>query len=131
MPNRKYAEEWLSIAWHDLESARILIECNHYTDTIGVLLQQALEKILKGIFAYNNIKIKRTHDLVDLYSEIAHLPGLSLTKDEVKVLVTASVYYADTKYSSANYSLPPVDNIKDVYEFITKFFSKISEMIDK
>ena len=36
MPNKKIALEWLEKAWHDLESARILIDADHFTDVIGV-----------------------------------------------------------------------------------------------
>ncbi len=45
MGNKSSAIEWLIIAWHDLSSARILYAARHYTDTIGIDLQQAIEKV--------------------------------------------------------------------------------------
>ena len=46
--NKTSAKEWLVIAFHDLQSAKILYEANHYTDSIGNDLQQSIEKILKS-----------------------------------------------------------------------------------
>ena len=49
MPNKQLANEWIDKAWHDLTSAKILIEADHFTDVIGIDLQQALEKMLKAV----------------------------------------------------------------------------------
>ena len=54
MPNEILAKEWLTKAWHDLSSARILYDADHFTDSIAIDLQQAIEKTLKSIMAYNN-----------------------------------------------------------------------------
>ena len=45
--NKQIAIEWLKKVYHDLGSAKILYEANHYTDTIGVDLHYAIEKSLK------------------------------------------------------------------------------------
>ncbi len=42
--NKQAAIEWLRIAYHDLKSAQILFDADHYTDSIGCDLQQAIEK---------------------------------------------------------------------------------------
>ena len=42
--NKTSAKEWLVKVWHDLSSANILFEAEHYTDSIGVDLHYALEK---------------------------------------------------------------------------------------
>jgi len=44
MANKESAVQWLTKAYHDLSSAQVLYDANHYTDTIGYDLQQALEK---------------------------------------------------------------------------------------
>jgi len=43
MPNKLSSKEWLKKAFHDLNGAIILFEAQHYTDTIGYILQQSLE----------------------------------------------------------------------------------------
>ena len=54
MSNKQSAKEWLEKSYHDLNGAIILFEAKHYTDTIGYVLQQSLEKLLKSILAYDN-----------------------------------------------------------------------------
>jgi HEPN domain-containing protein len=66
MANKQSAAQWLTKAYHDLSSARILYAADHYTDTIANDLQQAIEKTLKSFLAYENEPIKKTHDLVEL-----------------------------------------------------------------
>ncbi len=67
MANKTYAQEWLVFAFKNLHTAKLLYDVNHYKDIIGVELQQALEKLLKAVFANENIKIPKDHDLVKLY----------------------------------------------------------------
>ncbi len=42
--NTTSAKEWLVKVWHDLSSANILFEANHYTDNIGVDLHYAISQ---------------------------------------------------------------------------------------
>jgi HEPN domain-containing protein len=37
MPNRTYALEWLNLAKRNLDTARLLIRENHYTDSIAII----------------------------------------------------------------------------------------------
>lgn len=69
MLNKIYAYEWLDLAAKNLETADLLFKENHYTDVIGIEIQQALEKVFKAVQAYQGISIDRTHDLVRLYNK--------------------------------------------------------------
>lgn len=51
MSNNTYAREWLTLAERNLETARLLIRENHFTDIIAIELQQVLEKCFKSVFA--------------------------------------------------------------------------------
>ena len=46
--NKTAAIEWITKAIHDLKSAQILFKVNHYTDSIGVDLHYAIEKLFKA-----------------------------------------------------------------------------------
>ena len=95
MPNKRSAKEWLIVAKHDLSSAKVLYEDDHYTDTIGMLLQQSLEKMLKSVLAYNNKPIKKSHDLLEIYSLI----NLSLLeKVELDILELATGFFQENRY---------------------------------
>ena len=61
--------EWLVRGEHDLQSARLLLQQDGPTDTIAILLQQAVEKHLKGYLLSRGWKLRRTHDLEVLVSE--------------------------------------------------------------
>ena len=68
--NKPTAIEWLKKVYHDLKSAQILYESNHYTDCIGVDLHYAIEKAFKAFLAYENKKIPKTHNLLQLYNSV-------------------------------------------------------------
>ena len=48
MANKTHATEWLEKAYHDLDSARLLFEAGHFTDT-RYLLHQSIEKSLNHL----------------------------------------------------------------------------------
>ena len=123
MANKTYAIEWLRFAMKNLDTAKLLFDVNHYEDIIGVELQQALEKMLKSIFANENIKIPKDHDLVKLYYTIEKY--IKLEDDEIVYLRLATDYYKEDRYPNPNYSLPPKDEIKEVLEFTEKIFDKV------
>ena len=64
--NKQAAIEWLNKAWHHLSSGKLLYEVNHYTDVIGIDLHYAIEVTLKAFIAYENKKIIKTHDLIEI-----------------------------------------------------------------
>ena len=66
MPNRPYAKEWLIFAYKNFLTAQKLYELDHFTDIIGVELQQSLEKMLKALMAFHNKPIPKTHKLIEL-----------------------------------------------------------------
>lgn len=118
----------MRIAFHDLQSASILYNANHFTDSIGNDLQQALEKILKSIPAYNSQKIKKSHDLVELYESI-DLP-FTLTDNEIKYLELATDYFKEDRYPNPYYSLPPREEIKEILNFTNELFNKVCTLLN-
>ncbi len=126
--NQTSAKEWLVIAFHDLRSAKILYEANHYTDSIGNDLQQSIEKILKSILAVENKKIPKSHDLLEVYENIDD--KIKFEDDEFLILAKATEYYKEDRYPNPNYSLPPREEIKEVLDFTEQLFDKVCEMLD-
>jgi len=49
MPNKTYALEWLNLAYKNLETARLLVRENHFTDSIAIEVQQSIEKSFNKI----------------------------------------------------------------------------------
>ncbi|MFA9238591.1 MAG: HEPN domain-containing protein [Candidatus Paceibacteria bacterium] len=128
MANKTYAKEWLIFSIKNLDTAKLLYEVNHYEDIIGVELQQSLEKLLKSIFANENIKISKDHDLVKLYYTIEKF--LNLEEEEVVYLRVATDYYKEDRYPNPNYSLPPRNEIKEVLDFTEQLFDKVCSILE-
>ena len=66
-------KEWLNIAEHDLETAKVInLHLPEFIDIITFHCQQAIEKYLKAYLIFLGINFKFSHDLVyllDLVSE--------------------------------------------------------------
>ena len=128
MPNKSLAGEWLKKAYHDLRSAQILYDAGHFTDTIGSDLQQAMEKSLKAFLAYENKKIKRTHDLVDIYKLIESY--IQFNEAQIRILAIATDYYTEDKYPVADCMLPERKEIKEVLDFATDLFARVCQALE-
>ncbi|WP_294892459.1 MULTISPECIES: HEPN domain-containing protein [unclassified Sulfuricurvum] len=95
MANVTAAKEWLSFALKDLEEAILLDQHDFYTDKIGFSLQQACEKSLKAVLAYNNQKITKVHDLVELLAQADNV----LSFDEyVETMTKLNGFYIASRY---------------------------------
>ncbi len=127
MPNKTSAIEWLRLSYHDLSSAKILYDAKHYTDTIGSLLQQSIEKCMKSLLAYENKKILKSHDLVEIYSQVSKVINLN---DDLEWLEIATNYYTEDRYPNPNYELPTRDEIQELLQFAEQLFVKVCKLLD-
>ena len=128
MGNKTLALEWLRIAFHDLQSAKILYDAHHYTDSIGSDLQQSLEKILKSMFAFENRRVLKSHNLLECYISVESLIGLD--ENEIDLLDIATKYLKEERYPNPHYALPTREEIKEVLEFTDKLFYEVLTRLD-
>lgn len=128
MGNTSSAREWLAKAYHDLSSARILYAAHHYTDTIGIDLQQAIEKSLKTFLAYGNKSIKKTHNLIETYELVSDY--IQLNDSQVRLLGIATTYYIQDRYPASSSELPSREQIKDVLDFAEDLFETVCRSLD-
>lgn len=127
MPNKTLAIEWLRKAYHNLSSAHILYDAEHFTDTIGCDLQQAIEKMLKSFLAYENKKIKKTHDLLDIYELVGKY--IQFDESQIRLLAIATDYYAEDKYPTTYCVLPEREEIEEVLDFAQNLFTRICQTL--
>jgi HEPN domain-containing protein len=123
MGNKSSAIEWLVKAWHDLSSARILYAAHHYTDTISIDLQQAIEKSLKSFLAYENKPIKKTHNLIELCELVSD--HIQFDESQIRMLGLVTTFYLHDRYPTSGFDLPSRDQIKDVLDFAEKLFETV------
>lgn len=90
------AKEWFKKAEHDVATVELIINTSGYPDVAGVLLQQALEKFLKGYLISRGWKLVKIHNLKDLLDEaVKHDKKFEKFYDLV-TLITG--YYFEEKY---------------------------------
>jgi HEPN domain-containing protein len=123
MPNKLLAVQWLIKAYHDLSSARILYAADHYTDTIGIELQQAIEKSLKSFLAYENKAIKKSHDLIEISALVKTY--IQFSDSEMDLLDMVTAFYIRDRYPVPDLQLPSRRQIKDVLDFAERLFNDV------
>ena len=126
--NEQAAKEWLIKAWHNLSGARLFYNVDHYTDVTAVELHYAVEKILKSFLAYENKKIPKTHELLDIYAKIQY--KINFNSDEIKLLVSITEYYIEESYPAFDRQLPSKEEIKEVLDFTEKLFDKVCKVLN-
>jgi len=122
----KLAKEWFVKGDHDLTNAQLLYKNRGYTDSIAVLIQQAIEKYLKGYLIYYEWKLRKIHDLVELLKE-----AIRLDESFNKFLPACdkiTKYYFDTRYpySAVEYSREEIkQSLKEANQIINKIKEEI------
>ncbi len=130
MPNKLLAIEWLESGKKHLEAAQILFKNGHYNDITGIELQQAIERFLKAIAAYNNRVILRSHDLIILLEDIKH--EIKFKKEVKEECELAADYYQDNRYPGRGNNFLPSDyEIKKVLVAAEYIYSVVNEYISK
>lgn len=124
--NSTSAKEWLTKSWHNLSTAILLYDVNHYTDIIAVELHYSMEKTLKSFLAYSNQKIPKTHDLVEIYMLVDEF----ITIEDEAILSIATKYHIEESYPAFSRSLPQREEIKDVLDFATTLFDNVCKKLD-
>ena len=96
VPKESFSPEaWLRKGDVDLESARVLLREDHAT-TAAFLLQQALEKYLKGFLLSKGWALRKVHELDVLLNDAVHYDkNLEKFRD---LCETATEYYLAERY---------------------------------
>jgi HEPN domain-containing protein len=97
MSNRSIAEEWISMAKKNLETAELLLNVHHYTDVIAIEIHQTIEKSVKALFAFNGTPVPRIHYIPKLMDYAANFVDIS-DIDE-KALFIINDYYIKCQIS--------------------------------
>jgi len=125
--NKASAVEWLKKAWHNLSGAKLFYEVNHYTDVTAVELHYAVEKILKSFLAYENKKIPKTHDLIEIYKLVKIHIDLD---DNLILLKQITSYHIEESYPAFDRDMPQKEEMKKVIEFTFEIFEKVCSILN-
>jgi HEPN domain-containing protein len=130
MQNIQLANEWLESGKKHLEVAEILSKNGHYTDIVGLELQQSIERVLKAVLAYNNLSITRTHDLAKLLEAVKN--EIEFDNDIRVQCDIATDYFQDNRYPVRGSSFLPSDKeIGKVIEAADHIYKTVNNYINK
>ena len=130
MPNKLIANEWLELAKHNLDAAKILFNEKHFNDVIGIELHQSIEKSLKAVPAFHNKPVSKIHDLIVLLSHAEEFIQFDIASSQL--LETATDYYVENRYPGGGKSFLPSDKeIEKVIETANYIYKTANEYINK
>jgi len=96
--NENDVKEWLTLASHDVDTAKLLIREKGHADIIIYHVHQAIEKMLKALTAKAGKPLEKTHFLDKLLAQLlADYPALSSIKDEI---LEINLYLPRLRYPS-------------------------------
>jgi HEPN domain-containing protein len=127
MPNPKLALEWLVFAQRNLETAQLLMRENHYTDVIAFDIQQATEKALKAVYAFNNESVPRIHAL-DVLFNYANT-NIQFKNIDIKQLLPINDYYISERYPGPKFSMPDMDEISESLNLAQTILDQVNKHI--
>lgn len=117
--NKTRAIEWIEKAEHDLDALQDVLKGSAHPDVAGVLLQQCMEKYLKGYLISKGWKLIKTHDLKHLLDEV--VKQNSIFKNCYDLLDMITEYYFEERYpfGKTEVSIEEIkDNLKEAMKLI-------------
>lgn len=128
MESRKIAKEWFEKANHDLDAVADIISGSGHPDVAGVLLQQGVEKYLKGYLISKGWKLVKTHDLKLLLDEaVKHNPVFNNYYDLLDIITE---YYLEEKYPFGKTEIT-LEDIKENLKKAKKLIAFIKKELKK
>lgn len=130
MPDEKeslYPHDWFKKGKQDLKAAKSLLSSGDL-EVASMLIQQAIEKYLKGYLLSKGWKLRRIHDLEELLDE-----AILYNADSEKfrsLCQTATVYYTKERYPFLVSSKLSREELEDIFEQAQEFTKRIREEIE-
>jgi HEPN domain-containing protein len=127
--NKKIAIEWVKAAYDDILTIEQIIEFKHLTHIVAFHSQQAIEKVFKALFEYNQMPFQKTHNLEKLYKQIEHI--IKVDYDKLELI---NELYIDSRYPGDMGLLPngkpTLDDAKEFYQFAQTIFDEVCEILN-
>ena len=118
------ALKWYKQAKHDLEMAEKNISIGGY-DVSAFLCQQAVEKLLKSIFALQGKSIRKTHYIDELAKE------LELSQEIIDKVIELTADYTISRYPDIGEVVPYEEYDEDIAKEKVKIAKEIFDSLTK
>jgi HEPN domain-containing protein len=122
-PKLEMTRQWIILANDDLRLAELIMSDSEPVYWAAAFhSQQCVEKALKGLLTYHDIRAGKTHDIENLLKiSISVLDGLEQFKDRAGVLTT---YAVDSRYPvphgnvSKEEAAKAIETARSIFEFV-------------
>jgi HEPN domain-containing protein len=120
MDNQEKFEYWLDIAQYDIESARDIINSEQWF-YIAVMCQQAIEKLLKGLYIfYKDDNIPRIHNIRLLIQKFESKLNIEINENLYLFFDELSSYYIIWRYPDYNVKISSYIDKNKAQSILTK-----------
>ena len=111
------AKAWMERVNYDWETARAMYKTGRYLYVV-FMCQQAIEKTLKAILAFQGKEIKPIHHL----SKLAELAGIlqEFEEETLRLIENLSGYYLNSRYKETIDALAKAIGKKEAKNYLTK-----------
>ena len=132
MDKKEKFEKWLEIAEYDLETAKAMLDSNRYI-YVAFMCQQALEKLVKGIYVYTFDKeAKYTHNINLLLEDMESINNLEEYKDYETLFSDLTSYYIVGRYDAYKQEISKElnkDSTTELYDKAKEAFSWLKSQV--
>ena len=117
---------WLEVAKHDSETARLILQNDGYPD-IGIYhVHQAVEKLLKALFVYNQAIPPKVHFLDQLFRQLeASFPSILI---ELQNILLIDKYLPKLRYPTSD--LLSKEELQDCFEAFQSIRNTVYSILD-
>lgn len=119
---------WMDRVEYDFETARAMYKAGRYLYVV-FMCQQAIEKTLKAILAFQGKEIKPIHFLPKLAELAGILPEFN--EETLTLIGNLSGYYLNARYKETIEALSKAIGKKEAKEYLTKTESLITWLTQK
>jgi len=126
----KIVAHWVERAKYGLETAKAMLDTARYL-YVAYMCQQAVEKLLKAIMAYQGKENMPVHNLIRL-SELAEIKD-NLNSEQFKFLAELTPCCIEARYGDYKESLSEIINkekAKEVYQKTQEIFRWLYQQIN-
>ncbi len=125
--NKKEAYRWFKRAQKDIEDAELLLKESQTVENAALLVQQAIEKYLKGFLIYHNRELEKIHDLITLINYVTEIDNAF--EEFVPPLRKITNFYFESRYPIAYEAEYTREEVKQSLKKAKKLIALIKEKV--
>ena len=125
--NKSEAKRWFKRAQKDIEDAELLLKESRTVENAALLIQQAIEKYLKGFLIYHDWELEKIHDLITLINYASKIENSF--EEFVPSLRMITNFYFESRYPIVYEPEYTKEEIRESFKEAKKLIALIKEKV--